>query len=204
MRPPLPLPPRVDPAAVEDFDYRRVYVTGHFRHDQEMLIGPRMRDGEQGYMVVTPLQPITAEQSEAPTASGGDGTSTGSSLWQRVSGFFWGSSDNGGKDTAISAPQVAEPPPPAVLVNRGWVSKKLGDQKDRPESLPEGPVTVEGMIRKPWKKNMFTPDNRPDIGEFYFPDVEQMASLTGSQPIWIESTMGKLSILFFFLPAPYN
>ncbi|KAI6381814.1 hypothetical protein MCOR25_001045 [Pyricularia grisea] len=199
VRPPLPLPPRVDPAAVEDFDYRRVYVTGRFRHDQEMLIGPRMRDGEQGYMVVTPLEPIAAEKVEAPAANGGSGDGAGPSLWQRVSGFFWRSSDSWGKDAPAgsSAPQVAEPPPPAVLVNRGWVSKKLGDQKDRPESLPEGPVTVEGMIRKPWKKNMFTPDNRPDIGEFYFPDVEQMASLTGSQPIWIESTMepGLLEVL---------
>ncbi|KLU83254.1 hypothetical protein MAPG_02319, partial [Magnaporthiopsis poae ATCC 64411] len=56
VRPPLPLPPRVDPAAVEDFDYRRVYATGRFRHDQEMLIGPRVKDGEQGFMVVTPFE----------------------------------------------------------------------------------------------------------------------------------------------------
>ncbi|KLU83253.1 COX1 assembly protein [Magnaporthiopsis poae ATCC 64411] len=44
---------------------------------------------------------------------------------------------------------------------------------------------------------MFTPDNRPDKGEFYFPDVAQMASLTGSQPIWIEATMepGLLEVL---------
>ncbi len=33
---------------------------------------------------------------------------------------------------------------------------------------------------------MFTPDNRPEKGEFYFPDVEQMARLTGSQAVWVE------------------
>jgi surfeit locus 1 family protein len=49
---------------------------------------------------------------------------------------------------------------------------------------------VEGLLREPWKKNMFTPDNSPQTKEFYFPDVEQMAKLTGSQPVWIEETMG--------------
>lgn len=141
VKPPLPLPPRIDPDAVADFDYRRVYATGHFRHDQEMLVGPRMRDGQDGYLVVTPLERD-------------DGAST-------------------------------------VLVNRGWIPKKLRDQKDRADgSLPQGEVTVEGLLREPWKKNMFTPDNKPEEGKFYFPDVYQMAEVTGSQPVWIEETMG--------------
>ncbi|KAJ5772157.1 hypothetical protein N7520_002686 [Penicillium odoratum] len=139
VRPPLPLPPRIDPEAITEFDYRRVYATGHFRHDKEMLIGPRMWEGEDGFMVVTPLERD-------------DGQST-------------------------------------VLVNRGWISKKMVDQKDRPDGLPEGEVTVEGLLREPWKKNMFTPDNKPLEGKFYFPDIEQMAELSGSQPVWIESTM---------------
>lgn len=78
-----------------------------------------------------------------------------------------------------------------VLVNRGWISKNMMEQKDRPEGLPKGEVTVEGLIREPWKKNMFTPDNKPEEGRFYFPDVEQMAELTDSQPVWIEQTMGE-------------
>ncbi|KAK3996497.1 cytochrome oxidase assembly protein shy1 [Cladorrhinum sp. PSN332] len=140
VRPPLPLPARVDPDVIADFDFRRVYMYGKFRHDQEMLVGPRMRDGEQGYIVVTPL-----EREGDPGAT--------------------------------------------VLVNRGWISKKMADQKLRPEGLPTGTVRVEGMLRQPWKKNMFTPENRPDIGEFYFPDVKQMAALSGSQAVWVEQTM---------------
>ncbi|KAA8645656.1 cytochrome oxidase assembly protein SHY1 [Aspergillus tanneri] len=136
---PLPLPPQVDPDVISEFDYRRVYATGRLRHDQEMLIGPRMRDGEDGYIVVTPLER-------------GEGEST-------------------------------------VLVNRGWISKKMMNQKDRAIGLPQGEVTVEGLLREPWKKNMFTPENRPEQGKFYFPDVDQMAELTGSQPVWIEQTM---------------
>ncbi|RDW63838.1 hypothetical protein BP5796_10340 [Coleophoma crateriformis] len=139
VRDPLPLPPHVDPAAIKDFDYRRIYATGHFRHDQEMLIGPRMHEDTNGYLVVTPLE------------REGEGTT--------------------------------------VLVNRGWIPKKLKLQKDRPDGLPQGEVTVEGLLREPWKKNRFTPDNKPETKEFFFPDVNQMASLTGSQAVWIEETM---------------
>lgn len=102
-----------------------------------------MRDGEDGYMVVTPLE----------------------------------RKDDGGS---------------TILVNRGWIPKRLRDQRKRAaDALPEGEVQVEGLLRKPWIKNMFTPENRPDKGEFYFPDVKQMAELTGAQPVWIEATMGK-------------
>lgn len=76
-----------------------------------------------------------------------------------------------------------------VLVNRGWIPKNLHDQKSRPGGIPQGEVTVEGLLRSPWKKNMFTPNNSPEEGKFYFPDVKQMAELTGSQPVWIEETM---------------
>ena len=120
-----------------------------------MLIGPRMRDGEQGYEVITPLE------------RQGDGTT--------------------------------------ILVNRGWIAKRFADQKTRPESLVRDEVTVEGLLREPWKKNMFTPNNRPDKWEFYFPDVKQMAALVNSQPIWVEATLGvccnhsPMSLTIFFL-----
>jgi surfeit locus 1 family protein len=139
IRDPLPLPPSIDPSVIPDFDHRRVVASGHFRHDQEMLVGPRMREGTEGYMVITPLQ-----RKDAST----------------------------------------------VLVNRGWIDKKHRDQRTRPDGLPTGEVFVEGMLREPWKKNSFTPDNRPERGEFFFPDVKQMAELTGSQPVWIEATSG--------------
>ncbi|KAJ9662928.1 surf-like protein [Neophaeococcomyces mojaviensis] len=139
VRPPLPLPPRIDPDAIHDFDYRRVYATGRLRHDKEMLVGPRMHDGKNGFFVVTPLE-----------------------------------RENGS----------------TILVNRGWVSKEQRFQKDRdPSSLPEGEVTVSGLLREPWKKNLFTPDNKPGEGKFYFPDVEQMARVSGSEAVWIEETM---------------
>ena len=144
LREPLNLPPVVDPAAVKDFDYRRVDATGRFRHDQEMLIGPRLHDGEDGFLVVTPLER-------------GGGAST-------------------------------------ILINRGWIKKSQRAQATRTakggaEALPTGEVRVEGLLREPWKKNMFTPANKPEEGAWYFPDVEQMAGVVGAQPIWVEETM---------------
>jgi surfeit locus 1 family protein len=141
IRPPLPLPPQVDPDVISEFDYRRVHAKGHLRHDQEMLVGPRMRDGEEGFLVITPLER-------------GEGEST-------------------------------------VLISRGWISKKMQNQKDRPLGVPGGEVVIEGLLREPFKKNMFTPENKPEEGKFYFPDIQQMAELAGSQPVWIEETMGK-------------
>lgn len=56
--PPLELPDVLNPevASSHEFDYRRVLVRGKFRHDQEMYIGPRMRDGKEGVIVMTPLE----------------------------------------------------------------------------------------------------------------------------------------------------
>jgi surfeit locus 1 family protein len=140
VRPPLPLPPRIDPAAVSDFDYRRVYATGTLRHDREMLIGPRMHDGVDGFLVVTPLERQSGETT--------------------------------------------------ILINRGWISREKQYQQDRDASaLPKELVTISGLLREPWKKNLFTPDNKPEEGKFYFPDVFQMARVSGSEPVWIEETM---------------
>lgn len=139
VRSPLPLPPRIDPTVIDEFDYRRVYATGKLRHDKEMLVGPRMHDGKDGYFVITPLER--------------EGGST-------------------------------------ILINRGWISKEQRFQQDRdPSSLPRGEITVSGLIREPWKRNMFSPQNVPEQGKFYFPDVAQMAKVSGSEPIWIEETM---------------
>ena len=140
LRPPLPLPPTIDPAAVKDFDYRRIYVEGEFRYDQEMLIGPRIHDGKDGFLVVTPLE-----------RKGGS----------------------------------------KVLVNRGWITRGKEKQRDRPQGVKRGKVVVQGLLREPFKKNIFTPDNKPEDGKWYFPDVKQMAEVSGSSPVWIEETMGK-------------
>lgn len=54
--PPLELPDRINPDVVNEFDYRRVSVTGEFDHSKEMLVGPRLYQNKRGYYVVTPLK----------------------------------------------------------------------------------------------------------------------------------------------------
>ncbi|KAF8455128.1 COX1 assembly protein [Terfezia claveryi] len=139
--PPLPLPPQIDLTALSSFDFRRIFTTGKFRHSGEMLLGPRIHEGENGFMVITPL--------DRP-----NGAST-------------------------------------ILINRGWIPQNKQRQEDRdPEALPKGEVQMEGLLRHDvWKKNIFTPKNKPERGEFYFPDIEQMAGLVGAQPVWVEMTM---------------
>jgi len=97
----LPLPPQIDTSLLSEFDYRRITATGKFRHDQEMLVGPRIHEGENGFQIVTPLE-----------------------------------REGGSK----------------ILVNRGWVAKAKRDHSLRKEGLPEGVITVEGLLRAPWKK----------------------------------------------------
>lgn len=105
-----------------------------------MLLGPRLHDGTDGFLVITPLQ-----------------------------------RENG--DT--------------VLVNRGWIPKEMAPQQMRADSeaLPTGTVTVLGLLRQPWKRNWFTPLNKPAERKWYFPDVGEMATAVGAAPVWIEEVM---------------
>ncbi|RCK64072.1 Cytochrome oxidase assembly protein SHY1 [Candida viswanathii] len=49
------LPPQLDPTAIPEFEYRRFKCKGHFDYENEMFLGPRLRNGELGYLVVTPF-----------------------------------------------------------------------------------------------------------------------------------------------------
>lgn len=82
-----------------------------------------------------------------------------------------------------------------ILCCRGWIPKKMRNQNTRTgdEALPTKEIEVQGLLREPWKKNAFTPVNRPDKREWYFPDVAEMAQHTGSDPVWIEETMSTCS-----------
>ena len=76
-----------------------------------------------------------------------------------------------------------------ILVNRGWIRRDKKEHRDRPDSLPAGDVMISGLLREPAKQNLFTPRNQPAKGQFYSPDVDEMADLTQSSPVWVESTM---------------
>ncbi|OAQ25494.1 SURF1-domain-containing protein [Linnemannia elongata AG-77] len=133
----IPLPRKVNLSAVEDFEYRKVKVAGKFRHDQEILLGPRTRgDGQPGYFLITPFERT-----------------------------------NGSK----------------ILVRRGWVPRDKKEQSTRLDGLPEGEVTLEGLLRSGEQKaSSFVPENNPEKNEWYSLDLEAMAKQSDSQPVVVE------------------
>lgn len=55
-KPPLDeLPPVIDPNMISEFEFRRFKIKGKFDYSQEMFLGPRMRNGAVGYLVITPF-----------------------------------------------------------------------------------------------------------------------------------------------------
>lgn len=54
--PPQPLPEDVDPG---QWAFRRASVTGVFLHDREIVLRPRLRDGQAGVELVTPLRRVS-------------------------------------------------------------------------------------------------------------------------------------------------
>ncbi|KAG2208420.1 hypothetical protein INT46_009621 [Mucor plumbeus] len=53
----IPLPKRINANVLDEYEYRKVYAKGHYRHDEEILLGPRTRgDGNAGYFVITPFE----------------------------------------------------------------------------------------------------------------------------------------------------
>lgn len=81
-----------------------------------------------------------------------------------------------------------------ILVDRGFITSEVS--KDYSFDRPEGEVEVFGMIRVSQPRNTFTPDNKPEQGEWYWTDVDGMAEYAGGeranvQPVLIEQIFGK-------------
>jgi surfeit locus 1 family protein len=67
---------------------------------------------------------------------------------------------------------------------------------------PKGTVKVLGMLRTQLqKKNPFTPENKPEKGEWYWPDVGGMKGWLGGeennvQDVFLEEIFGKYTLSF--------
>lgn len=51
----IPLPNKVNLAAIPDFVHRRVTLRGKWNHARSILLGPRVMDGKNGFHLITPL-----------------------------------------------------------------------------------------------------------------------------------------------------
>jgi len=63
-----------------------------------------------------------------------------------------------------------------VMVNRGFVPTDLRDPARRPESQPEGDVTITGLVRAPEARNPFTPNDDPARNQWFARDPQAIAA----------------------------
>ncbi|KAG7401577.1 Sodium/hydrogen exchanger 3 [Phytophthora boehmeriae] len=67
-----------------------------------------------------------------------------------------------------------------VIVNRGWLPRKLLDEHMAKEKKEEGgDVSFVGVLRHGEVKNSFTPDNDADNRQFFYLDHEELAEAMG-------------------------
>src|SRR3954471_21624716 len=77
-----------------------------------------------------------------------------------------------------------------VLVNRGWVPLEKRDPGSRPEGLPAGTVTVEGVARVPAERGWMQPDKDPGKNMWVWSELSAMAAQAGADaplPVVIEA-----------------
>lgn len=80
-----------------------------------------------------------------------------------------------------------------ILVDRGFITSAVA--KSMSFDRPEGEVEIFGMIRLSQPRNTFTPDNKPQDGQWYWTDIDGMAEYAGGeranvQPVYIEQIFG--------------
>lgn len=56
-----------------------------------------------------------------------------------------------------------------VLIHRGWVP-----DGQRAEAAPTGDLTIEAVVREPWLKTLFRPDNDPVANQWFWMDFSAM------------------------------
>lgn len=65
-----------------------------------------------------------------------------------------------------------------------------GRSSPRPLVQQPGQVEVIGMLRSQEQKNSFTPENKPEKGEWVFSNIEEMAKYTGAEPVLVDEILG--------------
>ncbi|KAI9029313.1 SURF1 family-domain-containing protein [Hyaloraphidium curvatum] len=90
-----------------------------------------------------------------------------------------------------------------ILVNRGFVPRALRNAPLRPESLPKGVVTIEGLVRRGEQNSMgLLAKADPAKNMWTWMDQETMTATTGASPDFlIEMVEGKINKPFR-LPEP--
>jgi surfeit locus 1 family protein len=166
--PPLTLSELSSATDVRDVEHRRVTLTGTFRHDAEMLVGPRSAPaalpapvlqwaGPSGFLVVTPLDTVPPPGASAA----GSPTTLVVRGWipQRLA-------DRPTRATAAVTPAQFG----AGVPDDGGAEGAESDAT---------PQRITGVVRRSTEeRNRFTPDNSAPTGEWYYIDADAMAAST--------------------------
>ncbi len=77
-----------------------------------------------------------------------------------------------------------------VFVNRGFVPTELRSPAARPQSHPDGEVTVTGLVRAPEERGWFLPDDVPEENRWFTRDHRAIAAalrLVRVAPFYVEA-----------------
>ncbi len=66
-----------------------------------------------------------------------------------------------------------------IIINRGWVPEQIKQQENRPQSLVSAEVTIDGLLRKPWGKLWYGPENDIKNNFWFYGDLKTIAKTQG-------------------------
>ncbi|XP_076661274.1 surfeit locus protein 1 [Halictus rubicundus] len=78
-----------------------------------------------------------------------------------------------------------------ILVNRGWIPKTLKNSTARQYTQVKGEVEIIGVLRSNESRPQFVPKNSPKEDIWYYRDVNAMAEIAGTAPIYLEMKSDK-------------
>ncbi len=70
-----------------------------------------------------------------------------------------------------------------VMINRGFVPTDLKNPATRPQSQPQGEVTITGLVRAPESRNVFTPNDDPARNLWFARNPQAIAQARGLENV---------------------
>lgn len=113
-----------------------------------------------------------------PLLRNGRSNETGSLISRGSSGFL------------VVTPFTLQESGKTILVNRGWVPKKLKNPANREDGQVTGVQELTGVVRLQENRSPFMPRNQSRDMFFIYRDVESMAAVTGASPVFLDACDG--------------
>ena len=156
--------------------YRRFLVRGTLRPQKSVLVGPKKYGEVMGYHLIMPL--VRSPDPGAPS------TSSPSAVLINL-GFV--SNEAAGSYRSLASSYASASPS----------SSNMNHQ--RPE-FNGNETTIEALIPTPQTANWFTPENKPEQGEWVWADVRAMAQYAGGEeanvaPLLMEEIFGSCTLM---------